>query len=390
MKKFILFILLTCAMVFAEQRYAGFRASRVMPGNFPEPLYWSKVGHIIADKFEEAQPAGVWIVSTYWGNGLCRLHFPHPGNGKNYEHISFDTRDLNEPYLDLFDSTGVRVWLQVESGDADMDSLISLVMDRYKHHQCVIGFGVDNEWYFNSAANDYCGRKVSDGEAERWETAVKSYNSEYTLTLKHWDTDNMPPNYRGNLVFVDDSQDFGSMNSMVNEFKYWGNYYKNNPVIFQFGYNSDVDNDGDSDFDWWGGFDDPVKTIGNELFSKISNCLAIYWVDFTIKDLFPINDVLTKIDRESEVIVEGFQLQQNYPNPFNGNTTIGFQINQPGHVKLQVFDLQGRLVKSLVEEILPVGKYQYYLSVTDFSTGIYFYQLINDENVQSRTMLVLK
>ena len=175
--------------------------------------------------------AGVWIVSTYWGNGECHFHFPHPGNGKSYNNISFETWDRNKPYLDLFDSTGVKVWLQVESGNANMDTLISLVMDRYRHHQCVIGFGVDNEWYFNSAANDYWGRKVTDEEAQRWEKAVKSYNADYTLTMKHWSTKNMPPTYRGNIIFVDDSQDFDSFEEMVNEFKYWGNYYKDNPVI---------------------------------------------------------------------------------------------------------------------------------------------------------------
>ena len=390
MKRLLIILLITITAIFGETKYAGFRSSRVMPGSFPQPLYWSNVCQIIANKFETTQPAGVWIVSTYWGNGLCRLHFPHPGNGKTYQDISFDSRDLNEPYLDMFDSTGVKVWLQVESGDANMDTLISLVMNRYKHHQCVLGFGVDNEWYFNSAANDYCGRKVTDEEAEQWENAVKEHDPNYTLTMKHWDTINMPPNYRGDIVFVDDSQDFDSLDEMANEFKYWGNFYKNNLVIYQFGYNSDVDSDGDDDEDWWGVFADPAKSIGDKLFSQISNCLGIYWVDFTIKDVFPVNEVMTKIDNRKSTVVTDFQLKQNYPNPFNGNTNIEFNLNTSGSVKLHIFDVQGRLVETMVDESLPIGKYNFNLNMNGLSSGIYYYQLICDEQMQNKRMLFLK
>ncbi len=390
MKNLLMIIMILVSTLTADGKYAGFRSSRVMPGSFPEPEYWSNVCHILADKFDNAEPAGVWIVSTYWGNGLCRLHFPHPDNGKNYENISFDTRDLNEPYFDMFDSTGVKVWLQVESGDANMDTLISLVMKRYQHHDCVIGFGVDNEWYFNGPANDYWGEAVTDEESERWEKAVQAYDSTYTLTMKHWATKNMPQKYRGEIIFVDDSQDFDSMNDMVNEFKYWGNYYKNNPVIYQFGYDSDVDSDGDNDKDWWGNFDDPAKTIGDELFANISNCLGIYWVDFTIKDVFPVDDVLAADNENQLQLAQQLALAQNYPNPFNGHTTIEFTIHQKGFFKLILVDLQGGLVKVLFRDHLTPNTYQYDFNARGLSSGVYYYQLIGKDTQSTRKMIYMK
>ncbi len=386
---FLILMFINISLI-ADTKYAGFRSSRVMPGLFPEPLYWSNVCQILANKFVDTEPAGVWIVSTYWGNGECHLHFPNPGNSKSYENISFGSNDLNEPYLDLFDSTGIKVWLQVESGDANVDTLISLVMNRYKHHECVFGFGVDNEWYFNSAANDYCGRKVTDEEAERWENNVKTYNSDYTLTLKHWDTINMPPNYRGEIIFVDDSQDFDSLDEMTAEFKYWGKFYKNNPVIYQFGYNSDVDDDNDTDEDWWGPYADPAKIIGNRLFTEIDNCLGIYWVDFTIKDVFPVDDVLTKIDNKNEIKIIELNLSQNYPNPFNSNTNIEFEINKPGFVRLEIFDICGSYIDRLVNETLNDGNYKFNFSLKGYSTGIYYYKLICGNQSITKKMIYLK
>ena len=303
----ILSINLAISSTSGTQKYAGFRSSRVMPGKFPKPEYWSKVCNSMADKFDKASPAGVWIVSTYYGNGECHLHFPNPGD-KNYKNISFSSYDKNEPYLDRFDTTGVKVWLQVESGDADIDTLIDLVMERYGDHECVIGFGVDAEWFYNSEENNNTGRAITNKEAQRWEKHTREYDQDYTLTLKHWESSHMPPDYRGDIVFINDSQDFPDLQSMVNEFKNWGNYFSDNPVIYQFGYDNDVTGDDKTDKDWWGDFDDPVQKIGQKLFKEIDNCLGIYWVDFTIKDVFPPEQVLrdyTNISIEDSKIVKG-------------------------------------------------------------------------------------
>ncbi|KAA3610328.1 MAG: T9SS C-terminal target domain-containing protein [Calditrichaeota bacterium] len=70
-----------------------------------------------------------------------------------------------------------------------------------------------------------------------------------------------------------------------------------------------------------------------------------------------------------------FQLFQNYPNPFNPQTTIEFNISQPGFVSLRVFDMIGREVKTLVSKQLSPGLYKTNFEGNRFSSGIYFYSL---------------
>ena len=126
------------------------------------------------------------------------------------------------------------------------------------------------------------------------------------------------------------------------------------------------------------------------MFSEIDNCLGIYWVDFTIKDIFPVDDVLTKIEHKDNTYLDVFQLKQNYPNPFNGKTSIEFQIGHSGFIKLQIFDSRGRLVKKLVNENLSKGNYQLNLNMKDFSSGLYYYQLQSDKTILSKPMIYIK
>jgi len=70
-----------------------------------------------------------------------------------------------------------------------------------------------------------------------------------------------------------------------------------------------------------------------------------------------------------------YALYNNYPNPFNPQTTIRYQLPDEGHVKLQVFDLTGRLVETLVDENQAMGEYSKTWNAESVSSGIYFYRL---------------
>jgi len=376
-----------------DLKTAGFRASRVMPMPFPQPLYWSRVGHIIADKFDNTTPAGIWIVSTYLDNGQIQLHFPRPANSNNYSNISFSYYDKSEAYLDEFDSTGVKVWLQVESGDADVDTLIKLVMDRYKHHPCVTGFGVDVEWYHNSAANIF-GKQVTDEEAQRWENRVTAYDTSHTLFLKHFVASFMPLTYRGKIIFINDSQDFSYLGSMVSEFIAWGKYFSNNLVGFQIGYDYDPNGDGRTDKNWWSQLDDPVKIIGDRLLGYINNCVGVYWVDFTIKDIFPV-DSITGINQEIVSLPDGCQLFQNYPNPFNPSTSINFSLSKGAYISIKIFDVLGNEICVLSEQHYAPGSHLVRWhgrddSGHDVSSGVYFYRLTSDDFTDTKKCLLVR
>ncbi|MCP4707880.1 MAG: T9SS type A sorting domain-containing protein, partial [Planctomycetes bacterium] len=80
----------------------------------------------------------------------------------------------------------------------------------------------------------------------------------------------------------------------------------------------------------------------------------------------------------SATTVTQFKLTQNYPNPFNPNTTIAFALPTAVGVKIKIYNVNGQLVKTLVDEVRPAGKYEVNWDGTDnhgrsVSSGLYFY-----------------
>jgi len=258
--------------------YAGIRASHGSHFSpFPQPEYFRSAASWMSRKLPGSQPCLVWIVALYQSDGNTKPNFPKPTGGGSYPYIIFSSTDQNESYLTFFDEHNVCVWLQVEPGNADMDTLIDLVLQRYQHHPCVIGFGVDVEW--NKPPEVSNGKAVTDAEAQDWLNRVKSYNPDYRLFLKHYISSKMPPTFRGDILFVDDSQQFYSLSSLVSAFKTWGAKFNPSDVGFQYGYPKDRG--------WWSTFDDPAETIITSLHEGISNAVSFFWVDFTVLEIYP-------------------------------------------------------------------------------------------------------
>jgi hypothetical protein len=257
--------------------YAGVRSSSYGIEPFPEPQGWEKAMQTMTGYFEGSTPCAIWIVGKFERNKACHLFFP--SDGKTYTNIEFDDVDTHERYLSHFDDLGIKVFLQVEPASADMPTLIDLVLNRYKHHACVIGFGVDVEWHRESE-NPEWGVAITDQQAEEWEKKVKAHNPQYKLFLKHWDRTWMPENYRGDIVFVDDSQILPDFDAMLDEFvDYWSAYFYPNMVFFQIGYPSDKP--------WWQKLATPPSDIGRAIAARIKQDCGIFWVDFTLRDVLP-------------------------------------------------------------------------------------------------------
>jgi hypothetical protein len=88
---------------------------------------------------------------------------------------------------------------------------------------------------------------------------------------------------------------------------------------------------------------------------------------------------------------EYFQLFQNYPNPFNPATTINYVIQGETKVKLEVFDILGRKVVTLVNMKQPAGKYQVEWDATGFTGGIYLYRIVTEKGfTQTKKLVLLK
>jgi hypothetical protein len=354
-------------------RVAGMRASKVW--NYP-PAYWTNVADTMARGLtNEAAPAAIWIVSFYGDNGNIYATFPSGGNP--LPHVTYPAVDYNENYLTEFDRRGTKVWLQVEPGAASMDGLIDAVLTRYKHHTCLAGFGVDVEWLDTQSFPG--GRKVTDAEASAWETQVRSYDSTHTLFLKHYSRNRMPAAYRGGIIFVDDSQQFPGYSSFLNEFKAWGQAFSPSKVGFQFGYPDDRP--------WWSALPNPPATIGDTLLSLVPNAIGVFWVDFTITEVFPLPALAV---RHTTPISGGPLLVQNFPNPFNPATIIRFRVPHRTHVTLIVFNTLGQKIQDVLDADTEAGDHDVQFLAGDLAGGAYYYQLRIDGLSETRSMVLVR
>ncbi|MBV6418876.1 MAG: hypothetical protein DAHOPDDO_00086 [Ignavibacteriaceae bacterium] len=100
---------------------------------------------------------------------------------------------------------------------------------------------------------------------------------------------------------------------------------------------------------------------------------------------------------EQELLPTEFTLYQNYPNPFNPTTTIKYDIPaslNPSKgetlVNLAIYDILGRRVKVLVNEIQQAGRYEVQFDASNLSSGVYIYQLITEKYLSSKKMILLR
>jgi len=99
----------------------------------------------------------------------------------------------------------------------------------------------------------------------------------------------------------------------------------------------------------------------------------------------------TAIDEPITYLPQKMRLTQNYPNPFNARTVISYSIAEPSEVKIEIFDLLGRSVETLVDEpSLLAGNYQVIWNAQAIPSGIYFYKITVDDIVNAKKMVLLK
>ena len=88
---------------------------------------------------------------------------------------------------------------------------------------------------------------------------------------------------------------------------------------------------------------------------------------------------------------KGYRLDQNYPNPFNPTTVIGYELPSAGNVKLEVFDMLGQKVATLVDGNQSAGYHTIDFKASAYSSGVYIYRLTTGSGVQmTKKMLLLK
>ncbi len=151
-------------------------------------------------------------------------------------------------------------------------------------------------------------------------------------------------------------------------------------------------------FDWYSSFH-PLGFQSMGLFSMdrqtekpvASNLRNTYLPYFNSKG------VLTGIPENSQPNkkINNYELEQNYPNPFNPVTNISYTIpnigtNETSFVEMNIYDILGVQVKTLINQFQKPGNYSISFDGSDLSSGVYYYQLKSGSYVKTMKMLLLK
>jgi len=137
---------------------------------------------------------------------------------------------------------------------------------------------------------------------------------------------------------------------------------------------------------YWGRYNDLTEPLGG--------CLYTAWTLTTgpvgrANTQFGISN-LVGVTNPSNNIPEKYSLSQNYPNPFNPVTKINFAIPKQGFVSLKIYDMLGREVKTLVNEVKQAGYFSADFNASEFSSGVYFYRLEANGFTDVKKMMLIK
>tara|TARA_Y100000310_G_scaffold60553_1_gene55898 strand:- start:2086 stop:5124 length:3039 start_codon:yes stop_codon:yes gene_type:complete len=103
-----------------------------------------------------------------------------------------------------------------------------------------------------------------------------------------------------------------------------------------------------------------------------------------------IGDQSTILETDQDLVAHEFALFPNYPNPFNPVTTIRFSLPEKQHVTLQIYNLIGQEVATVINKELPAGFHNLIWNAENIPSGVYLYRLASKEKAISNKMILLK
>ena len=141
--------------------------------------------------------------------------------------------------------------------------------------------------------------------------------------------------------------------------------------------------------------DTNYQSLGSELASFTVSLPAYGSALFTISTteeivILPPIPPIVSVDDESTLLPEDYCLFQNYPNPFNPTTKIRYSIIKPDVVRIKIYDVLGRDVKTLTNEYMQAGTYEVQFNASGIASGIYLYRIESGNFIQTKKMILLK
>lgn len=173
----------------------------------------------------------------------------------------------------------------------------------------------------------------------------------------------------------------------------FGNTFQDSASSFKFGVNYNriiINQDSTYWFRGWNGSGPGAYTSPDSLGLDDTVTLSITnpiveIVRWSLNNPSPVG-----VSNISSEIPDKFALHQNYPNPFNPSTNIQFDIPKAGLVKIVVYDMLGKQVETLVNQVQQPGKFQVNFNAAHLASGIYYYRIEAADFVQVKKMLLIK
>ena len=99
---------------------------------------------------------------------------------------------------------------------------------------------------------------------------------------------------------------------------------------------------------------------------------------------------VSAVDKRSSMCPQDFALRQNFPNPFNPTTTIAYALPHSGIVSINICDVLGRRVATLIDEFKPAGNYTAQFNAEGLSSGIYFCRMHAGNYVETKKLILAR
>ena len=132
----------------------------------------------------------------------------------------------------------------------------------------------------------------------------------------------------------------------------------------------------------------PVHTYENEGTYQVS---LVVTTDIGTESVPFVADIqIGTLNISDNNLPEDFGLVKNYPNPFNPNTTIEYYLGESGMVTMNVYDVNGKLIDSIVNTYQVSGKHSIIWQPNNISSGMYYINLVQNMNIDKMKLMYIK
>jgi hypothetical protein len=125
---------------------------------------------------------------------------------------------------------------------------------------------------------------------------------------------------------------------------------------------------------------DYLAATDSDLYASIS---GIVWKR-------PISEITTAVAQPPTNTATTFMLSQNYPNPFNPSSIINYQLPINTFVTLDIYDMLGKKVKTLIDEYQTAGNHSVLINGSNLSSGVYFYRITAGRFIETKKLILIK